>query len=205
MAEEKDQAENPLATKKSVKPKAVESAADSTDDNKQVTLTVAELRALIAESKTATKSEDNAAMAKAIAETLADALRDLKKPYKDPAHEENDRRQQEQMKALRARMQRNLEIDRINCAHLQGSNALSEEQGTRLSIAWHKFDTGTWWGICTNCQREFWPSDPDYRQWRAKKSGNRPSQAGQRDFVDQKAWEIQEHPVPFGQASAATL
>ena len=196
MAEEKDQVqENPLATKKPGRPKAVEADAD---ESKQVTLTVAELRALIAESKASTQEENNAAIAKTIAETLAGALRDLKKPYVDPAQQENNRRQQEQMKALRERLQRNLEIDRTNCAHLQGSNALSEEQGTRLSIAWHKLDTGTQWGICTNCQRQFWPSDPDYRTWRAKKSGNRPSQAGQRDFVDQRTWEAEEHPVPFG-------
>jgi len=196
MAEEKDQVqENPLAGKRAAKVKTVEV---ETDDNKQVTLTVAELRALIAESK----AEDSAQLAKTIANTFADAIKDLKKPYVDPAQEENNRRQQEQMRILHERMKRNLEADRASCAHLQGSNALREEQGTRLSIAWHRLDTGTWWGICTNCQREFWPSDKDYREFRAKKSGNRPSQAGQRDFVDQRGWEQDAHPVPFGSTLA---
>lgn len=199
MAEDKDQVTeqvNPLAGKKAARAKSAES---ETDDNKQVTLTVAELRALIAESK----SEDTNQMAKTIAQTFADAIKDLKKPYVNPAQEENNRRQQEQMRLLHERMKRNLEADRNSCAHLQGSNALSEEQGTRLSIAWHKLDTGTWWGICTNCQREFWPSDKDYREFRKRKSGNRPSQAGQRDFVDQRSWELEAHPVPFGATLAA--
>lgn len=199
MAEDKDQQveqENPLAKRGVGRPKAVE-AKDS--DDQIVTLSVKELRALIAE----TKAGDQESLAKTITNTFADALRDLRKPYVDPAQKENNDKQAAQMRQLHDRMKRNLEIDRTNCAHLQGSNALSEEQGTRLSIAWHKLDTQTWWGICTNCQREFWPSDPDYRQWRAKKSGNRSSQAGQRDFVDQKAWEDQEHPVPFGSSLPA--
>lgn len=197
MAEQdKDQATeqvNPLATKRG-KPKAVETEVASESDDQQVTLKLSDIKRLIAEAK----QEDQTTLAKTIATTLAEALRELKKPYVDPNKESNDKMMAEQTRALHAKLQRTLEIDRINCAHLQGSNALSEEQGTRLSIAWHRLDTGTWWGICTNCQREFWPSDPDYRQWRGKKSGNRASQAGQRDFVDTRAWEDAAHPVPFG-------
>lgn len=178
--------ENPLAVKRGPgrPPKIREE-----NEDQQVTLSIKELRALISESK----SEDN----KTFVNALVDALRDIRKPYKSPEQEENDKMMAEQTRLMHERLRRTLEIDRQNCPHLQGSNALSEEQGTRLAIWWHRLDSGTWWGICSNCQREFWPSDTDYRQWRAKKSGNRPSQAGERQFVDTKAWEKKEHPRPF--------
>lgn len=166
-----------------------------TDEDQKVTLSLKELRAMIAESKT----EDNSNLVK----SLVEALKDIRKPYKSPAQEENDRVMAEQTRELQERLRRTLELDRANCPHMQGSNALSEEQGTRTSIWWHRLDSGTYWGICSNCQRQFWPSDPDYRKWRGMKSGNRASSAGERQFVDTRSWEQKEHPVPFAAALGA--
>ena len=73
--------------------------------------------------------------------------------------------------------------DQATCEHLQGSNALSEFPGQLTSIAWHRLDAGTIFGICTNCLRQFWPTDPDYVTQFRRKSGNKISAAGQRNFL----------------------
>ena len=72
------------------------------------------------------------------------------------------------------------------CTHIAGGNPLSETQDVhqRTSIVWHRTDLGIDIGLCTNCQRLFQPSDPDYVKWRTKPSFNRLSAAGVRSFWD---------------------
>lgn len=118
-------------------------------------------------------------------EKLVEALIESRKPYVDPKTEENDKMLRANFKSLEERKRRGKALEQSSCPHLQGSNILSEESGDRTAVLWHRLDNGVWFGICTNCQREFWPEDKDYREWWTKKSGNRKSQAGQRDFLDQ--------------------
>lgn len=158
-----------------------------------ISLTVSDFQKAI----TAAVAQAVSASSRETSKIVMEAISELRKPYVDPNKAANDKMMAEQTRQLHERLKRNLEIDRASCAHLQGSNALSEEQGNKLSIIWHQLPVGTWLGICTNCQREFWPSDPDYMKYRARKSGNRPSAAGQHQFVDTKSWEKKQHPEPW--------
>ena len=152
----------------------------------QVTLSVSELSAMIKEAVKAEAARSSDATTKVL-EDFTGAMKDLRKPYVDPRSEENDRRMREQMRETNKRILESIAYSRNLCPHFQGSSENSDFQGALSSIVKHVLDTGVVWGICTNCQREFWPEDPDYAKEMNRKSGNRPSQAGRRMFLDPRA------------------
>jgi len=164
--------EQPLKGKKAVEP--------------QVTLGVAELAAIIKEAVQAATSRSSDASTQVLQE-FTQAMKDMRKPWVDPRSEENDRLMREQMRETTKRIAESIKYSQSTCPHFQGSNELSDFQGALSSIVKHVLDTGVVWGICTNCLREFWPEDQDYAKEMNRKSGNRPSQAGRRMFLDPRA------------------
>lgn len=121
------------------------------------------------------------------ARIIAEAMVEAKKPYVDPKQVANDAAMRASMKAQAEQLRRNThQYQYEECSHIMGSHPLSDaaDQFGRTAIAWHRLDTGTIFGICTVCQRPFWPNDPDYKTWRAKKSACRMSSAGQRQFIN---------------------
>jgi hypothetical protein len=120
----------------------------------------------------------------ASSKVIANALIESRKPYVDPRTEQNDKVMREQMREVHTRINAEIEYSRKHCAHLQGSNALSEFQGQLQSFVMHQLDTGVVVGICTNCQKQIWSNDEADAQWFSKKSANRMSRAGQRSFKD---------------------
>lgn len=121
--------------------------------------------------------------------TLAEAIVAAQKPYIDPKVEQNE-------EMFRAQNRAQMEAERLakyneqhNCPHIAGCNPLSElrDPAGRTSILWHRSDSTEWLGICTYCIRVFRDTDPDYNVWRSKPSFNRPSMAGERNFLDPKA------------------
>lgn len=122
---------------------------------------------------------------------LEQVLRDLKlKQQKREIEEKNETIFRAAEKEQRERLKAVVKAEQDRCPHIAGSNPLSEDRdhSGRTSIVWHITDTGETVGICTNCQREFWPADEDYRQWRKIPSLNKISAAGQRlKFVGNNA------------------
>lgn len=96
---------------------------------------------------------------------------------------ENEKDFRKQLKKLDERRLEAAKAERAKCPHIAGSNLLSECQDwyKRTSIVWHRLNTGEEVGLCTNCFRNFFPSDPDYTAWRKKTSFNRRSAAGDRE------------------------
>ncbi len=89
----------------------------------------------------------------------------------------------ELMATIQANRLANLQLQQTQCRHLAGGSIFSEEAdiASRTSIVWHELNTGERIGICTNCQREFFPSDPDYAVWVKRASFNKLSRAGRKD------------------------
>lgn len=114
---------------------------------------------------------------------LAQAIVDSRKPYVDPRQAENDELFRETSRAIEERKQAAVKADQATCPHLQGCNELSDKTGDLSSIAWHDLGNGIIFGLCTNCIRPFWPTDPDYVSQFKRKSGNKISGAGQRRFI----------------------
>lgn len=169
-------------------------------DDEEVKLTGKELKALKAmlasNQVTSTDKADST-----IVQALITALREAQKPYKSEADKENDRHAAEQMRKMILKQLRDKEIEQTYCKHMAGTNNLSDvphPANAFTAIAWHDITNQLRWGICTVCQRQFWPTDTDYRYWRSKRSYNSVSKAGERDNVDSKAWELEQHPEPFG-------
>jgi hypothetical protein len=85
----------------------------------------------------------------------------------------------EQMLAIGHKLAESIKKSQAECPHMQGSILGSEAMGNYTSIVWHGLDRGgKIFGVCTNCLREFWPSDPDYTKWRKMLCGNRMSTGG---------------------------
>ena len=93
---------------------------------------------------------------------------------------ENDRQSRIISKQISARRLQSLQLQQKQCEHLAGCSPLSEgvDIAGRTSIVWHGLNSGEVIGICTVCQREFFPSDPDYAVWRKRASFNKFSAAG---------------------------
>lgn len=90
----------------------------------------------------------------------------------------------EQMLVLNKRIANSIKKEQNLCPHMQGSSPVSDFMGMLTSIVWHKLDRGgDIFGVCTNCLREFWPSDSDYKTWRKKPSGNTMSSGGNTEVV----------------------
>jgi hypothetical protein len=70
-------------------------------------------------------------------------------------------------------------VKQADCPHQQGC-AGPGPWSAGTSIVWHTFEDDPEHpkGICTNCQRLWVYTDPDYREWFAKRSGNKPSTGG---------------------------
>ncbi len=169
-------------------------------DEDEVRLTGKELKALkalLAQPKEAAKTSADEGLVSAFLE----ALRESKKPYKSDAEKENDKRQTEQMRKTVMDQIRNKETSQAYCQHMAGTNKLSDVPSPAnafTAVIWHHVTNALVWGICTICQREFWPTDTDYRYWRQKRSFNQPSKAGDRDGIDTAKLIAEEHPQPFG-------
>jgi hypothetical protein len=142
----------------------------------KLTIGMDELQALISASVSQAVEQSS--------KVIAQALVESRKPYVNPLHEENDRRLREANHEIQERIKREIEASRDNCAHLQGSNALSEFQGMLGSFVLHQLDTGVVVGICTNCQKQIWSNEPKDSEFFRRKSANRMSRAGQRFFLD---------------------
>jgi len=155
--------------------------AASADPNASISITPAQLMELF--KQVAVSSQQSG---ETIAKTLADAVLEARKPYVDPRKEIDEQNARAQAREQMRRQKADMEAFQSSCPHVAGSNALSELPDTagRTSIVWHRFDVGDELGICTNCTRVFKPSDPDYMQWRMKKSYNRLSRSGDRQFRD---------------------
>lgn len=69
------------------------------------------------------------------------------------------------------------------CSHLFGSLGDQPDPCQRTDIVWHELNTGVQFGICLNCQRQFWPSDPDYIEWRKEPSAQGMSSAGKEEPI----------------------
>lgn len=130
------------------------------------------------------------------------ALKDVRKPYKSDADLENEKRQREQSRLQERTRLLNTEANQANCTHMAGNYPGSRESND-TAIVWHEVHSHFWVGICTACNRKFWPNDPDYRFWRSKRSYNSPSESGDRmvSAVAVEQWAKAEHPEPFGKAS----
>lgn len=115
---------------------------------------------------------------------IANAILESRKPYVDPAQAENARRDREAARTMKAKLDAQIEADKETCPHLQGSNALSEFQGQLTSFVLHRLDTGEMVGICTNCQKVISSLNPEDRPLFQRKSGNKMSMGGQRNFLD---------------------
>jgi len=116
-------------------------------------------------------------------------MKDARKPYVSEEQKQNEDQMRKQMKRQAEQAKQALISSQASCPHIQGCNPLSEAMSptNATSIVWHKLDTNVVVGLCTNCLRPFWPTDSDYAQWRGKKSGNRTSASGYREFMDPAA------------------
>jgi hypothetical protein len=71
------------------------------------------------------------------------------------------------------------------CSHVVGDTpqSVARDWLRRTAIVWHTLNTGVEFGICLNCQHQFWPDDPDYSKWRKEKSHCYPSSAGKEEPI----------------------
>ena len=164
-----------------IEPKAAKPAAEP-----QVTIGMSELMAMFKSVMESTQQRATQTTEDAF-QKLADAIAKSREPYVNPKDEETNARMRDQMREQQKRIAKSILFSQQNCPHMQGSNELSDFQGSLTSIMWHNTDVGVWFGICSNCLREFWPNQSDYNFWFAKKCGNRRSMAGQRWFPDPHA------------------
>lgn len=163
-----------------------EQAPQETKKTGKISLGIEELQALISASVSEAVEQSS--------KVIAQALIESRKPYVDPRQEQNQKMMQDQQRELHDRIKADIAASRENCAHLQGSNALSEFQGQLGSFVVHQSDTGVAFGICTNCQKVIWSNNPADRQWFVRKQANRMSRAGQRVFMDHakaQEWSLQ--------------
>lgn len=151
------------------------------DPNASISISTNQLMELFKQMSAST-TQSSESMAK----ILADAVLEARKPYIDPRKEIDEENARLQAREQSRQQKEALEYSQSVCPHIAGSNQLSELPDTagRTSIVWHRFDVGDELGVCTNCTRIFKPSDPDYVQWRTKKSYNRMSRSGDRQFRD---------------------
>jgi hypothetical protein len=209
-------ADNPLATPKKGPgrpPKKIEKVVEKViekvevaevleqdlKDDDSITLTGEELKALkqiLGKSK-ASSQED---FADKLVSKLTEVIDNLGKPHKSDAEKENDKRQNDQMRRSAMTKARNVAFEQMYCQHMAGTNRLSDVPSPAnafTAIAWHDISKNLCIGVCTVCQREFWPSDTDYRYWRTKKSFNQKSGSGL-ESIDAQQFEAEQRPQPFG-------
>ena len=129
-------------------------------------------------------ADANARLAEAILKTTEP--REYVKTTKELAVEANEELFKKNEKELERRKKANKEAEQTYCEHIAGCSQLGDEKDLRgrTSILWHRNDVSVDVGICTNCQRIFRPTDPDYMAWRRKPSINKLSAAGSRVVMD---------------------
>lgn len=144
-------------------------------------LTSAQLLQVIAEMQA--KSDER--LAKVVA-SVGDAIIESKKPYVNPKDEETAKLFAQNTREQFKRQKRNEEIQHEACPHIAGCNNLSESRDMygRTDIIWHTSVSTEIIGICANCQRWFYESDPDYMKWRGMQSNHKPSKSGSFQFSD---------------------
>jgi hypothetical protein len=150
-------------------------------------LTTDQLLAIIVSLQTE-NAKANAALANAILETTKP--REVLKTAKQLADEANDKMFYEQSKELSLRQKDTKRREQELCDHIAGSRGDTPDMTGKTSIVWHRTDAQVDIGICQNCGRMFHPEDPldeqnrDYTYWRRKKSFNKISAAGVRQFMN---------------------
>jgi uncharacterized protein with PIN domain len=166
------------ATESSVAEKVAAPAVVS--DEAPVNLTGAQLKDLLRTVISQTQEQ-----ASTQTKALVEAILESRKPYIDPKREENEKRWRAQMRKQREMMDANLKADQNRCEHIMGSNALSEypDLHNRSSIIKHVLDTGEIIGMCTNCNKVWWPGDADYYTELRRHTTNKMSSAGRRFSV----------------------
>jgi hypothetical protein len=163
-------------------PKAVEAVQPAMSTEQLLTLVASMQQQLIEVQKQAAAA--SAAQTDAILK-LAEPKEALKSA-RDLANEANDKQFKDQQREQERRTKANNKFAQDNCEHIAGCSPLSESKdiANRTSIIWHRGDVGQTTGICTVCQRIFKQSDPDFYQWRKKKSFNKDSASGFRTVMD---------------------
>lgn len=146
------------------------------DKDGSIKISLKDLAALVA---TATESATQKS-----AEVIAKALIDSRKPYVDPKQEQNEEQFRKSTLEVQQRIRKNIKAAQNTCPHEQGCNELSEQSNGRSSFVIHRTDTGLTIGICTNCQKLIRSDRPEDFSFFKRKSGNRASSAGIRNFMD---------------------
>lgn len=160
------------------------------EESQEITISADALQALIRAEVSKSRENDM----REFANTIAAAIQESKKPFVHPGQEANDKAMRESMHKQAEEIKARIKASQASCQHLQGSNPLSRWTNGLTSIAQHVLDNGVVVGICTNCLRQFWPSDPDYLLWMQKKSGNVMSEAGRR-YVYQPQYSVPAAPA----------
>lgn len=155
--------------------------------SENVSLSMTELQTLITSAVSAAVSGQS--------QVIADAIKEGNKPYEDPNVIQNQKNMRNQMRDQQQAIRNRIRAAQNTCPHLQGCNPLSDSAGTKTSIVKHQFDTGVVLGICTNCNRIFKPTDPDYFQQMQRPSGNKMSIGGQR-FISAPAAAVADLMIP---------
>ena len=114
----------------------------------------------------------------------------LKKWLENYLSNENEKQSRKILRRLEELRRKNQEAEQQNCSHLAGCLGEIADYHGRTSIVWHVLNTGEIVGICTNCFRYFFPSDPDYNVWRKRASFNKISSAG----ITLSAWGKKAEP-----------
>lgn len=170
---------------------AVPQASEAIDPNAPLPqMTMAQLLAVITAATQQQSAAPNTQMLQEMGKTIAEAILESRKPMPDPkaeAQRKNDELFREQEREQQRRTKENRKAIQKACSHIAGSYGDLEDMHHRTSIAWHRNDVGVEVGICTGCNRIFYPDDPDYSEWRQKKSFCRVmSAAGPRTVFDHK-------------------
>lgn len=114
----------------------------------------------------------------------------LKKWLENYLANDNEKKSRKLLRLLDKKRREILAEEQRECSHLAGCHGEIIDHYGRTSIVWHGLNTGEIIGICTNCGRRFFPSDPDYAVWRKRTSFHRISSAG----ITYSAWGKKSEP-----------
>ena len=114
----------------------------------------------------------------------------LKKWLENFLANDNEKKSRKILRLLYKQRREYLAAEQKECSHLAGCLGEIADYHGRTSIVWHGLNTGEIVGICTNCFRRFFPSDPDYAVWRKRASFHKISSAG----ITYSAWGKKSEP-----------
>ena len=138
-----------------------------------ISMSTTDLAKLIAQMNEAAEKR-----AEIMAEKLAQAMLESRQPYEDPKKAENEEKFRANSRKQDENRRKAILATQSICLHLAGQLGDIPDPAQRTSIVWHASDIGEVVGICTHCQRIFRETDPDYPQWRSKRSFNKMSRGG---------------------------